>query len=99
MKNNPEVIGLPEFIDLLKDYDKDKDSQLNLEEVRSNKSILSRYDADREGDQPLWGFFRFLDVDRSGKITVKEWSKMIAFLNSFQQKNALMAILPGDSEK
>ncbi|MCK4644803.1 MAG: PQQ-binding-like beta-propeller repeat protein [Candidatus Aminicenantes bacterium] len=99
MKNNPEVIGLPEFDDLLKDYDKDNDAQLSLEEVRSNKSILSRYDADGEGDHPLWGFFRFLDVDKSGKITVKEWSKMIAFLNSFQQENALMAILPGDGKK
>jgi hypothetical protein len=99
MKNNPEVIGLPEFDDLLKEYDKDNDAQLSLEEARSNKSILSRYDADGEGDHPLWGFFRFLDVDKSGKITVKEWSKMITFLNSFQQENALMAILPGDGKK
>lgn len=95
MKNNPEVIGLPEFDELLEEYDTDKDSQLTLEEVKDNKSILSRYDADGEGDHPLRGFFRFLDVDRSGKITVKEWSKMISFLNSFQQENALLAIRPG----
>jgi len=99
MKNNPEVIGLPEFDDLLKEYDRDKDGELTLEEAKPNKSILSRYDADGEGDHPLWGFFRFLDVDKSGKITVKEWSKMIAFLNSFQQENALMAIRPGDGGK
>ena len=100
MKNNPEVIGLPEFDELLEEYDKDKDGQLTLEEVKENKSILSRYDADGEGDHPLWGFFRFLDVDKSGKITVKEWSKMISFLNSFQQENALLAIRPsGDSDK
>ena len=81
------------------EYDKDKDGKLTLEEVRPNKSILSRYDADGEGDHPLWGFFRFLDADKSGKLTVKEWSKMISFLNSFQQENALMAIQPGDEEK
>ena len=99
MKTNPEVIGLPEFDDLLKEYDKDQDGQLNLDEVRSNKSILSRYDADGEGDHPLRGFFRFLDVDHSGKITVKEWGKMIAFLDSFEQHNALLAIRPSNGEK
>ena len=94
MKNNPEVIGLPEFDELLEEYDKDGDKELTLEEVRPNKSILSRYDADGEGDHPLWGFFRFLDVDKSGKITVKEWAKMINYINSFMQENALMAIKP-----
>ncbi len=99
MKNNPEVIGLPEFDELLEEYDMDKDGQLNFEEVKPNQSILSRYDADGEGDHPLRGFFRYLDEDRSGKITAKEWSKMIAFLNSFEQENALMAIAPGDETK
>ncbi len=98
MKNNPEVIGLPEFDQLLKEYDKDNDNQLTREEILSNKSILSRYDADGEGDHPLRGFFRYLDVDTSGKITVKEWAKMISFLNSFKQENALMAIRPGSDK-
>lgn len=98
MKNNPEVIGLPEFDELLAEYDKDKDGELTLEEVKPNKSILSRYDADGEGDHPLWGFFRYLDVDKSGKITVKEWSKMISFLNSFEQENALIAVKPSDGD-
>ena len=98
MKNNPEVIGLPQFSELLEEYDKDNDNQLTLEEVKPNKSILSRYDADGEGDHPLWGFFRFLDVDRSKKITEKEWGKMIAFLESFKQENALLAIKPGNGK-
>lgn len=98
MKNNPEVIGLPEFDELLAEYDKDKDGELTLEEVKPNKSILSRYDADGEGDHPLWGFFRYLDADKSGKITVREWSKMISFLNSFEQENALLAVKPGDDD-
>jgi len=92
MKNNPEVIGLPLFDDLLEEYDKDGDGELTQEEVRPNKSILSRYDADGEGDHPLRGFFRFLDVDKSGKIAVEEWAKMLNYINSFKQENALMAI-------
>lgn len=99
MKTNPEVIGLPEFDELLQEYDKNKDGQLNLEEARANKSVLSRYDADGEGDHPLWGFFRYLDVDKSGNITAKEWGRMIAFLDSFEQHNALLAIKPGDGTK
>ncbi len=99
MKTNPEVIGLPEFDELLEEYDKDKDGQLTREEIKDNQSILSRYDADGEGDHPLRGFFRYLDVDRSEKITVKEWRKMISFLDSFEQHNALLAIRPSDGEK
>ena len=95
MKNNPEVIGLPYFSDLLEEYDTDKDGQLNRDEIKDNQSVLSRYDADGEGDHPLRGFFRFLDVDRSGKITEKEWAKMISFLDSFEQENALLAVRPG----
>jgi len=94
MKTNPEVIGLPKFDELLAEYDKDGDDELTLEEVKSNKSILSRYDADGEGDHPLWGFFRFLDVDKSGKITETEWPKIVNWLNDFKQENALMAIKP-----
>jgi outer membrane protein assembly factor BamB len=95
MKNNPEVIGLPYFSDLLEEYDQNGDGELNFEEIKENKSVLSRYDADGEGDHPLRGFFRFLDVDRSGNITEKEWAKMISFLDSFEQENALLAVRPG----
>ena len=99
MRTNPEVIGLSEFADLLEQYDQDKDGELTREEVRSNKSILSRFDADGEGDHPLPGFFRYLDVNRNGKITEKEWGKMIAFLNRFEHENALLAIRPGRAGK
>ena len=97
MRTNPEVIGLPKWSELLDEYDKDKDGELTLEETKPNKSILSRFDADGEGDHPLWGFFRFLDVDRSGKINEKEWGKMIAYIDSFEFENALLAIRPGEA--
>jgi outer membrane protein assembly factor BamB len=95
MKNNPEVIGLPEWKDLIKDYDKDGDGELTHEETLPNKSILSRFDADGEGDHPLWGFHRWLDADKNGKINEKEWGRMHQFLDSFQQENALLAVKPG----
>ena len=94
MKTNPEVIGLPKWEDLINEYDKDKDGMLSFNEASKNKSVLSRFDADGEGDHPLWGFHSYLDVDKSGKITKEEWGKMVAFLDSFKQENALLAIRP-----
>jgi outer membrane protein assembly factor BamB len=95
MKKNTEVVGLPKWKELVEQYDKDGDGELTKEEVRDNKSILSRCDADGEGDHPLWGFHRYLDVDRNGRITEKEWGKMIAFLDRFTFENALLAVKPG----
>jgi len=95
MRTNPEVIGLPEYAELLEDYDGDEDGELTYDEVRSNPSILSRYDADGEGDHPLAGFFRFLDRNRDGRLTEQEWGHMRAFLDQFQFHNALLALRPG----
>ncbi|MBN2415622.1 PQQ-binding-like beta-propeller repeat protein [bacterium] len=94
MKTNPEVIGLPDWKDLVSGYDTDGDGELSLQEAKANRSILSRYDADGEGDHPLWGFHRFLDADRSGTINEAEWGRMIEYINSFEQVNALLAIKP-----
>ncbi|MHC4779538.1 MAG: outer membrane protein assembly factor BamB family protein, partial [Planctomycetota bacterium] len=95
MKKNTEVEGLPKWKELVEKYDRDKDGDLTEEEVRSNKSILSRHDADGEGDHPLWGFHKFLDKDSDGKITELEWGNMIAFLDRFKFENALLAVHPG----
>jgi len=94
MKTNTEVLGLPTFDSLLMLYDQNKNELLTFEEIKENKSILSRFDADGEGDHPLPGFFRFLDVDKSGDITREEWQKIIKWVDSFQQENALLAIKP-----
>mgnify|MGYP005725296839 CR=1 FL=1 len=96
MKTNLEVEGLPEFKTLLEKYDADKNGQLNREESKKNKSILSRHDADGEGDHPLSIFFRFLDVNRDDQISEKEWAKIVAWVDGFEQENALLAIRPRD---
>ncbi|MHC5065059.1 MAG: EF-hand domain-containing protein, partial [Planctomycetota bacterium] len=98
MNTNPEVIGLPEYEQLLEDYDQDGDQLLTREEVQANKSILSRMDADGEGDHPLRGFFRFLDENRDEHLDAQEWQKMSKWLGGFEHANALLAIKPGDGE-
>ena len=97
MKTNPEVLGLPTWDSLLRLYDSNRDSILVFDEIKGNKSILSRYDDDGEGDHPLPGFFRWLDVDRNGKITQQEWGKIIAWVDGFPQENALIALKPGSA--
>jgi outer membrane protein assembly factor BamB len=99
MRTNPEVIGLPAFAKLLEQYDGDRNGQLSRAEVEPNESILSRADADGEGDHPLRGFFRFLDRDRDGQLTEVEWQRMFEWLGTFQHENALVAIRPGDAER
>jgi outer membrane protein assembly factor BamB len=98
MKTNPEVLGLPTWDSLLRMYDTDRDSMLLFEEIKSNKSILSRYDDDGDGNHPLPGFFRWLDVDRNGKITKKEWGKIVAWVDSFPHENALIALKPAEAQ-
>ena len=99
MRTNPEVIGLPDFDKLLEQYDADQDGELSFAEIRPNQSILSRFDADGEGDHPLPGFFRFLDRDKNGQLTIKEWDGMYAFLDQFKFANGLIAIRPGNDER
>jgi len=82
----------------VKELDTDGDGELTLEETKPNKSILSRADADGEGDHPLWGFHRFLDEDRDGKVTSTEWQKIVAWIDSFPQANAIMAVRPPKNE-
>lgn len=99
MRTNPEVIGVPQFGQLLAQYDRDKSGTLDREEIKDNKSILSRLDADGEGDHPLRGFFRFLDADKDGLLTGQEWQKMFRWLGSFKHANAVLAIRPGDGQR
>lgn len=95
MKTNSEVMRPPLWEDLVKELDTDGDGMLTFTESKANRSILSRADADGEGDHPLWGFHRFLDEDKDGKITGQEYDKIIKWVDSFPQSNAIMAVRPG----
>ncbi len=99
MRTSPEAIGLPKWKELLERYDDNGNGTLDREEAAKNDSILSRSDADGEGDHPLRGFFRWLDGDRDGELSEQEWQKIVAWLESFEHKNALVAIRPGDDER
>jgi len=98
MKTNTEVIGLPDWDDLVEELDLDGDGELTLRESKPKKSILSRADADGEGDHPLWGFHPFLDEDKNGKVTGTEWQKIVKWVDSFPQENALLAVRPPAKE-
>lgn len=94
MKTNTEVIGLPTFDQLLKEYDADGDGRISYEEGKANKSVLSRFDADGEGDHPLRIFYRMMDADRDEQITQSEYSRLTSWVDGFQQENGLVAIRP-----
>ena len=94
MKTNTEVIGLPSFAQLLKDYDEDKDGLISFEEGKANTSVLSRYDADGEGDHPLRIFYRMLDEDKNQLISKAEYKKLQDWVAGFSQENGLVAIRP-----
>ena len=94
MKTNTEVVGPPPWEELVASLDKDADGRLSLEECRANKSILSRADADGEGDHPLWGFHPHLDEDKDGLLTKEEWQGLLDWVDSFPQMNAILAVKP-----
>ena len=98
MASNPEVIGLPAFAELLERHDHDRSGGLDADEARENASVLSRHDADGEGDHPLSIFFRFLDEDEDGEIEAEEWPKLVAWLNAFEHANGILAIRPGTAD-
>ena len=98
MKTNTEVIGLPEFEELLVAHDHDGSGDLSPDEASENVSVLSRADADGEGDHPLRIFFSFLDEDKDGRITATEYDKLLAWVDGFAHTNAILAVQPGDGE-
>lgn len=98
MKTNTEVIGLPAYAELLAEHDDDASGDLTLAEIEDNPSVLSRADADGEGDHPLRIFMRMIDEDRNGSITSQEYDTLLAWVDGFAQENALLAIRPGNAE-
>lgn len=96
MGANEEVIGLPTFEELLVELDRDQSGDLSQEEAAENKSVLSRFDANGEGDHPLRIFYRFLDVNKDDRLTEEEYGKLIQWLDDFKHVNGVVAIRPDD---
>lgn len=95
LRTNLEALGLPTFETLLAECDADADKSIDANEVKKNKSILSRPDADGQGDHPLRMFFGMLDVDKNKKISAEEWPKIKSWMESWNHANGLLALRPG----
>jgi outer membrane protein assembly factor BamB len=99
MRTNREVIGVPAFEEILKECDANNDRQLDKAETETNLSVLSRPDADGEGDHPLRIFFRMLDENRDGMISETEWPRMQGWVDTFEHANGFLALRLGESSQ
>lgn len=97
LRTNREATGLPTFDALLKECDADGNGSINSDEAKTNKSILSRPDADGQGDHPLRMFFRMLDEDSDGSIQSDEWPRIHSWMEPWTHANGLIALRPGDT--
>lgn len=92
LRTNQEALGLPTFQTLLQECDKNGDQLIDLEESKANKSILSRPDADGQGDHPLRMFFKLLDEDKGGSISETEWPRIHRWMDPWNHANGFVAI-------
>lgn len=99
LRTNADAMQLWDFERVLVEHDHDGDGVLDAAELAENKSVLSRPDADGEGDHPLSIFQRFLDVDQDGRITAAEYTKLRAWVDSWEHLNGIVALRPGTSER
>jgi len=99
LRTNEDAMLLWSYAKVLEEHDADGDGAIDRQELKANASVLSRPDADGEGDHPLAIFERFLDVDRDGRITAKEYEKLEAWVNSWEHLNGIVALRPGTAER
>jgi outer membrane protein assembly factor BamB len=99
LKTNEDAMLLWSYARVLEEHDGDGDGAIDLAEMKANTSVLSRPDADGEGDHPLSIFQRFLDVDRDGRITATEYEKLEGWVNSWEHLNGVVALRPGTPER
>ncbi|MSR63201.1 MAG: hypothetical protein EXS08_12230 [Planctomycetes bacterium] len=98
LKTNADAMSLWSYEKVLSEHDLDGDGAISVAEAKANKSLLSRPDADGEGDHPLALFQRFLDVDKDGQISAKEYEKLEGWVNSWEHLNGIVALRPGTKE-
>jgi outer membrane protein assembly factor BamB len=89
-----DPLKLPDFDEMLKKYDKDKDGKLGRDEVK-DVVLYSRDGTTREGNIMLSSFFAALDRDGDGKLSRFEWGFARFMVGIF--KNSLLAVRPGAS--
>jgi outer membrane protein assembly factor BamB len=99
LKSNVDAMSLWSYDKVLVEHDLDGDGAISIEEAKANKSLLSRPDADGEGDHPMMMFQRFLDVDRDGSITAKEYEKLEGWVASWEHLNGIVALRPPTKER
>lgn len=99
LKTNDDAMQLWSYEQVLTEHDLDGDGSIDMEEAKGNASVLSRPDADGEGDHPLLMFQRFLDVDKDGRITEEEYKKLRAWVDSWEHLNGIVALRPGTGER
>jgi outer membrane protein assembly factor BamB len=96
LRTNREAIALPSFAALLAECDGDSDGAIDATEAKKNASILSRPDADGQGDHPLRMFWRLLDADRDGRIRADEWPRIHAWMEPWTHANGILALELGE---
>lgn len=99
LRTNSDAMSLWSWERVLGEHDLDGDGALDRAEAERNASVLSRPDADGEGDHPLTLFWRFLDVDRDGKLTAGEYPKLEQWVASWEHLNGVVALRPSADGK
>ncbi|HJT76675.1 MAG TPA: PQQ-binding-like beta-propeller repeat protein [Gemmataceae bacterium] len=84
---------LPNFDDLLKKYDKDKDGKLSREEIPGDVVIYRRDPKNKEGDIRLLDLFGSLDMNHDGKLDRLEWFTASTLAGQLLN-NSLLALRP-----
>ncbi len=98
LRTNSEASGVPSFAQLLDECDTNQNGLIDFEEAKRNKSILSRPDADGQGDHPLTMFLRLLDENKDKSISETEWPRIHTWMDPWEHTNGVVAIRPGNSE-
>jgi len=99
LRTNSDAMSLWSWERVLVEHDQDGDGALDRSEAERNASVLSRPDADGEGDHPLTLFWRFLDVDRDGKLSAGEYPKLEQWVASWEHLNGVVALRPSADGK